>query len=274
MTYEDYVAKHGFYIANILNRLDRKYNYTAIIQGSKEERSGVGKSWMALSLAEVLTWILTGKRFKIEQVAFTGDEFLNVASDLGKKGVLIFDDVGVDFSSRTWWDEINLVISKTLETYRYKHLVTFLTVPHKSMIDKIGRMMAHQLVVVYDRGKADVYNIHVGRLDGKELFPKIGTIYVDPPTPELTKAYEKRKDKAHTALYKQGIMSIKARKEKERGRGVIYSMQEYADMVKRGVNQDGKPTEYKHKEKISTALIMDGLGIGISKAKVIAQLCK
>jgi len=108
-------------------------------------KTGSGKSWAALSLAEEVVK-LSGGTFNIKNVAFKVDEFAKIYNDIKKtpKGsVVIFDEIGVNFNSRDAMGSANKMFGKLLQIIRHRQILVIFTTPDLSFIDSTGRKLLH-----------------------------------------------------------------------------------------------------------------------------------
>jgi hypothetical protein len=106
--------------------------------------TGSGKSWSALRLAELIDL-----SFSVDRVVFTKEQFLElVNADLPRGSVIVWDEAGLGMPAREWQSVLNRSISYILQTFRFKNLVTFLTVPSQYFLDSQARALFHLLMDV------------------------------------------------------------------------------------------------------------------------------
>jgi hypothetical protein len=102
-------------------------------------REGSGKSTGAIWDAQATS----GDLFDMhEHICYDPEEFMRLVDDCPRFGTLILDEAGEAFFSRSFRDNINVTIAKTLQQMRYRNLNVILCVPHKDYIDLIGRVRA------------------------------------------------------------------------------------------------------------------------------------
>ncbi len=174
-------------------------NFIQVITGA----AGEGKSYCALSMAEEID-----PTFSIERVCFTPSQFMQAIQSVKKSGqVIILDEMGVAMSSRKWASMSNILTNEVLQTFRYKHIVTFFVVPDFSFVDSQARKMAQVYSKVTrsgnDPARMWIYKISNNQ-EGKSYFkhPRFRinkrTIamrtltFKDYPSKELVAAYENK----------------------------------------------------------------------------------
>ena len=112
----------------IRERIARNMDVLGLFVGPR----GSGKSYSALELA--YTCDLT---FNQERVMFDVSDFVDyvVDGDLKKGNSVILDDAGVFMNARDWQTVQNKAISIVAQSFRYRNLITFITVPKWNYID-------------------------------------------------------------------------------------------------------------------------------------------
>ena len=106
--------------------------------------TGTGKSYVALKIAKNIDPTFTSDNLE-ERLIFKAEDFgTAVSNDKLKKGsVLIFDEAGVGIGARDFQTISNKVISKIIQTMRFRNLIVILTVPNMEWIDTIARKSIH-----------------------------------------------------------------------------------------------------------------------------------
>lgn len=119
--------------------LKRNKNWLAIICGD----TGSGKSFAALMIACLLS-----KRFNIDFVVFSAEEFMALVNSgrLKAGDIILFDEAGVGIPSREWWTISNKMINYVLQTFRHKNLGVIFTTPDFSFIDIQTRKLFHNYI--------------------------------------------------------------------------------------------------------------------------------
>lgn len=136
-----YVAQEPFgssFLVNYMKHrvLNSNKNFLCIITGE----TGSGKSFAGLKLGEEID-----SNFNVDNVVFSITEFMKfLASDKPKRGsVIMFEEVGVSVSNRNWQKAINKLFNFIMQTFRYKNLIVFFTVPDYNFVDKQTRSLFH-----------------------------------------------------------------------------------------------------------------------------------
>lgn len=149
-------------------------NATIIIEG---EFTGVGKSYMAMELSEKFHMANKDvlKPFTDNNIFFTPEDAMNFIGEAPRYSCGIYDDAGATAGHRKWFDEVMNILSTTVQTYRFRNLIMFLTVPFGIQVDIDLRRLSNLSVVVHDRGYACVYKITFFKFANKGR----GAIYYD-----------------------------------------------------------------------------------------------
>lgn len=160
------VSSRYNYIPNIAKKRTRinNQNYMLSIVGS----TGSGKSYSAMALA-----MMIDPNFSIERVCFRAESFLELVTEheLKRGSVIMFDEAGIDVSSRDWQSKSNKAINQTVETFRRDNLVCIWTTPNFSNLDKKARSYFHGLGVMLEPekvgwGAMKYYNIYSMSVSG------------------------------------------------------------------------------------------------------------
>lgn len=109
--------------------------------------TGSGKSYAALRLAELLD-----DSFTVDRCCFRAKEFMNCVNVLinsrqairGK--VLLWDELGVEHSARTFMTISNRIMNYFFQTSRNLNLIVIMTVPLLSFIDSNTRKLSHCII--------------------------------------------------------------------------------------------------------------------------------
>lgn len=159
----------------------KNQNYMLVVVGP----TGSGKSYSAIALA-----MMIDPDFDISRVCFRAEEFLKAASrDLDPGSVIVFDEAGIDVSSREWYTVRNKAINQTVETFRRDNLVCIWTTPVLSNIDKKSRSYFHGLAEVLDPGKVGGKSGEVwGAIKYFDLIPDVQKGGVITVYPQITDA--------------------------------------------------------------------------------------
>ena len=112
----------------IRNRIARNMDVLGLFVGPR----GSGKSYAALELAYTCDVTVNQNR-----VMFDVTDFVDyvVDGDLKKGNSVILDDAGVFMNARDWQTVRNKAVSIVAQSFRYRNLITFITVPKWNYID-------------------------------------------------------------------------------------------------------------------------------------------
>lgn len=213
--------------------LNKNKNFIMLFVGA----TGSGKSYSALSLAEKLD-----PTFDISRVKFKAKDFMQLINDLVAKSeqgeeirgkVVVWDEFGVEHSSREFMTIANRVINYFFQTSRHLNLIVIMTVPLLSFIDSATRKLCHSVAEMQSINQTKniatvrIKMIQTNVLTGKEYikylrYRKDGRSYVvkelllKKPSKQLLEDYETAK-KNFTKQLNLNIMGrLEAREEKDR----------------------------------------------------------
>lgn len=210
---------------------------------------GSGKSTSALSMAELYDLPLHGGDtfFNIDRVVFYPSNFLELVKkrkprSTKQSSFILWDETGLELSSKRWFSSQNFVISNTVQSMRFKRLAVLFTFPHFSLIDNQVRrlfqayvenkkvLFQHRLSQAMFRIiEADAYTgeIALRRLEWAQAeefkiygrrfiftLPLIRTyrvydVFFQPPSQELYQLYEEKKEEAVKAWYERYTEELK-----------------------------------------------------------------
>ncbi len=138
--------------------MEDNLNLTVLFEG---KFTGVGKSYMAMYLAEQFHMVHKDvlKPFTVDNIFFKPEDAMDFIGKAPRYSVGIYDDAGATASHRSWFDEVINILSTTVQTYRFRNLGLFLTVPFGIQVDVDLRRLSNLSVVVHDRGYASVYSV-------------------------------------------------------------------------------------------------------------------
>lgn len=207
-------------------------NFLMLVVGS----TGSGKSYGVLKLAEQLD-----PTFTIEDCCFKAKEFMdriNFHTKEGKKAlgkVVVWDEIGVEHSSREFMTISNRVMNYFFQTCRNLNMIVLMTCPLLSFVDSATRKLAHciaetggintQKKLLTLRVKTNQTNV----LSGKEYMKylrvqngigkrmKVKKIRVGLPSKTLLNQYEKKKMEFNMALNREIMEKLEKKKQKEAG---------------------------------------------------------
>ena len=119
----------------IRNRIRKNRNLIALFIGD----TGSGKSLSSIRLAERVD-----PNFNVDRIVFTVPDFLAlVNSGLPPGSVIVFDDAGLGINARLWQEMNARVFGMLTQGFRYKQILTFITVPDETFIERQSRRLVH-----------------------------------------------------------------------------------------------------------------------------------
>jgi predicted Zn-ribbon and HTH transcriptional regulator len=135
MSGDDSLKNSVWLLQWIRNRIRKNRNLIALFIGD----TGSGKSMSAIRLAERVD-----PNFSVERVVFTVEDFLElVNSDLPVGSVIVFDDAGLGINARLWQGTSARIFGMLTQGFRYKQILTFITVPDETFIERQSRKLVH-----------------------------------------------------------------------------------------------------------------------------------
>lgn len=128
---------------------------------------GTGKSYIALRIAEALDPTFSHITLR-DRLVTTPREFLSLPDrhDLNKGYSIIFDEAGAGMSAREWAKIDNKAMTKYLQTFRYRNLITIFTVPFLSFTDVNVRKLVSYIIEtkeIDDNNRNVVKFYHIAR---------------------------------------------------------------------------------------------------------------
>lgn len=185
------------YIWKKVNRQNN--NYMMAFTGP----TGSGKSWAMLRTGEALD-----PGFSVQQVAFTGKRFIELASDdgYGKGSYFGFDESGVGQGAREWWKDGNIVFNYVMQTWRRDNKIAAFTLPSLDLLDKQSRGLLDAVLQFTNINRSEGWT--EWRFQRIQKNPKTGKLYykypvirgtkvkgfrVSTPSEDLVEKYEDRK---------------------------------------------------------------------------------
>lgn len=213
----------------VRNRIARNQDLLALVIGPR----GSGKSYASLELAHSFD-----RTFTVDRVFFSVSEFvaLLVDGDLQRGQAVILDDAGLFMNSRTWHDISNQLMSIVSQSFRYRGLLTFITVPEADFIDRQSRNMANlQLEATKEQGvfkvkvpepnpfKPGEYMLKYPRIETlnqarRTVYQQLKTIKLDLPPPDLSAVYEDKRQAFVREIQRKFLAKVKkAEREDQEG---------------------------------------------------------
>ncbi len=188
----------------VRKRISRNQDLLCLVVGPR----GSGKSYSALELAQSFD-----STFNVDRVFFSVADFVDllVNGNLQRGQAVILDDAGLFMNSRTWREIGNQLMSIVSQSFRYRGLLTFITVPQADFIDRQSRNMANLLMeATKEQGTFKIKVPEPNPLKPGEYvfkYPRVGilnqarrtvyeplkTIHLDMPPADLAAEYENKR---------------------------------------------------------------------------------
>ena len=198
-------TKEYSWVNYIKRRIKNNKNFIAIISGP----TGSGKTWAALSIGEKLD-----ENFNIVRVVFKGSALMKLVNskELKSGAVILWDEAGIDLSSRAWQSIMNKMLNFLLQTFRHRNFILIMTAPYGDFVDIASRKLFHAEFETVTINKAKQTCTLKPKLlqynpSNKKWYRKylkvvkkgIGLIKIErwaipKPSKELIDAYEKKKE--------------------------------------------------------------------------------
>lgn len=135
-------------------------------------QAGIGKSYTGIDLARLLD-----RRFSIDQVVFTFQDFMELVLKLRSGKPIVFDEPSYAMGKREWYKQINQALVRTMESFRFKIHPLFIPVINMSLLDKTVRQYLIQYMIhMIDRGFGMVYEINPSQWKDDAYHYHIGNI--------------------------------------------------------------------------------------------------
>lgn len=185
--------------------------------------SGSGKSYTATSLCIEYYKTKLGKKFPIENIVFDIEEFLERVNSWERKekcNCLIFDDAGLKYSSSKWFEELNQILGYTLQSYRYRIINVFFTIPVLKWLDRIGRGMLHGRIELKGVSKNGAFGAYYKRTYNQQTDTyydrRTCLLAVNPPEKSERSFFRAYENKKHNFLQKEYDNYLKAAKRRNK----------------------------------------------------------
>lgn len=262
-------------------RILQNRNVNAVFVGD----TGSGKSYSAISLGYQLD-----PNFTADRIAFTTKEFLAlVNSDLPKASVIIYDDAGLGIPAREWQSTSTKIFGLLMQGFRYKNLISLITVPDLMFIEKQSRMLMHAYFEATDvQGTMRLFRpFHIFRgsdqlgfryprqiIDGVEQV--INRVKFKLPPKELTDEYERRKTEYMDAKnknfereleYAEKLKELKQKQLKEKISEMLEDSEHIDDKTKLKEKVDKLISEGKSEREVARRLKVSQFTVHKMKTK-------
>jgi adenylate kinase family enzyme len=210
---------------------------------------GTGKSYNALRICEEYYEDYLERPFPHENIVFDITGFLNRVRALGKCNNIIFDDSGLKYSSKRWFEELNQILGYTIQSYRFKIINVLFTCPYLSLIDSVGRNLIHARIESIKPSWAKIYQVTYADRMKKSYEKRIAICNFKEPKKDLVKYYEKEKRKFLDKEYRH-YYNVAQKKERRH----IPIDELLTDIL-------NHPEDFKIKNRFNFALIMAKLNV-------------
>jgi hypothetical protein len=216
---QEAMTKGEIWIKACQDRIDKGMSLNCLLLGEP----GSGKSWASLKLAELMDMSEDG--FSHERIVFGTKDFMMAIKKAKKGQAIIYEEVGVNWSSRQWYKQFGQ--NALLQTIRYKNLFFIMNCPNIKFLDKQASSLVHytfQMKSINQSEKFSVMRPIRLETDGqmgitKQQYPLIDgvlipEIKVTAPSVKLRNKYEKLakayKDGLNADLLAQELANEKA----------------------------------------------------------------
>lgn len=223
------------WIRYIRQRIKQNKNFLCFISGP----TGSGKSYSCLSIAEQLD-----PDFSVDRVVFRGVELMDLINSgkLKRGSVVIFEEAGVEMSSRNWQSTTNKMLNFLIQTFRHRNFILLFNSPYMDFVDASTRRLFHAefKTLSIDFGKKVVklnpqliqYNGRLQRFYYKylRLITSEGVVpvrrwSVGKPSEVLLKAYELKKSAFTDALNAEISRELRVQENNKRVRSELTELQ-------------------------------------------------
>ena len=197
---------------------DLKMGVVVALVGNRKQRSGVGKSYTAMRIGELVDEDFSNGTEGMNKIIFTPADFLRTMKYVEAKGthgqVIIIDEAGILINSRQWFSMINKAMGDIMMTLRTLRCVVIFVLPALPVMDKTVRMFVnfqgkmekvmqgHSPIVrmkfyqmMWDDNDLSKYQLKKIVMYNRDLKKKIhftSFIIKKPQNKELLRAYEKK----------------------------------------------------------------------------------
>lgn len=221
------------WINHIKGRITKKLSTKIIVVGE----AGISKTYSGTAIS-----MLFDNRFKItpppSQVIFGHKDYLDLTLELPSGRWIVLDEPSYVIGKREWYEELNKILVKSIESDRYKVHPLVIPIISKDLLDKTVREHLIQfMVIMYDIGKGSVYRITRDHFNDKVLYHYVCELITLQPKrelwgechrlscldcPELATCnkfiwpqYERLRDEIQTKRYKQGRREIEMKERRK-----------------------------------------------------------
>lgn len=266
-----------FLLPWIARRIQENRNANLMFVGD----TGSGKSYAAIYLGEQVD-----PNFSVDRIVFTTKDFIHlVNSNLPKGSYVIYDDAGLGIPAREWQSTSSKVFGLLFQGFRYKNLISAITVPDTSFIERQSRVLMH--IMFESTGKHGImkpfFPFHLVRGDdmlswkhplifrqGRKI--KVTTQLFKLASPELLKAYEEKKQAYMEERNRKFEDDLRIAEEVEEAQKAVMAqkLQEAKDRITRKSKLEERAKEMR-KEGKTIKDIATKLGISMGTAHNILR---
>lgn len=128
--------KEPFWVKYIRSRISKKKNFLGFISGP----TGSGKSWAGLSICHQID-----PDFGPERIVTSMRQLMRLINSgkLKSGSCILWDEAGIDISSKNWQSLTNKLINFLMQTFRHQRFILVFTSPHLDFIDASTRKLFH-----------------------------------------------------------------------------------------------------------------------------------
>jgi len=245
---------------------------------------GSGKSYTSLKIAETVD-----PTFNAERVMFDPAEFLAKLQEWKEAGetagkMVVVDEAGVGIGTRSWYEKDQIKLNKVLQVIRDENMGIIFTVPALSDLDSQARrrLRAFCEMTGLEEGEWAEFKMlrwQPKRDDQNQVYKKYPVVRVrgqptkirrmrlSPPSSDLTKAYNARKESFQADLYEDAEGEF--RDDEKQGMSVT----EVAEDILDGKLEDYISINATNKiEYVDGGLIEVDYGLSQNKARKVKKL--
>ena len=259
---------------------ERNQHFMAVMVGPE----GSGKSYTSLKIAETVD-----PTFDAERVMFDPAEFLSKLQEWKEAGetagkMVVVDEAGVGIGTRSWYEKDQIKLNKVLQVIRDENMGIIFTVPALSDLDSQARrrLRAFCEMTGLEEGEWAEFKMlrwQPKRDDQNQVYKKypvvrvrgqptkIRRMRISPPSSDLVRAYNARKESFQADLYEDAEGEF--RDDEKQG----MSVKEVAEDI-----MDGKLDDYisinatNKMEYVDGGLIEVDYGLSQNKARKVKKL--
>ncbi|POG57253.1 hypothetical protein AUR65_001440 [Haloferax marisrubri] len=185
-------------------------------------REGSGKSLTGLKIAESADPTFNASRVMFEPKAFLERLREWKAAGETKGKLVVADEAGVGLGVRTWYQKDQILFNQVLQVIRDENMGIIFTLPRLSELDSQARGRLHAFLEMKDkedgewadvkwlnwdptRDERDKVYRHYPEMKINGYTRKVKALRLTPPSEDLVKNYEKRKEAFQDQLYQDAI---------------------------------------------------------------------